>query len=159
MFHACVRRFDVTGIVGIFWEINRAQVIFDYILQLKVLKIPYLKENPANIILQAFRNLSLLAMVRQWQRISMHDSMEVICWVSMISAWHYGNNLWQRMMIYLYAPYTSISTRMCSVTLSDLDIQLIQTTDGMEHHNLTFYYRFTENITAHKSISLPRKYD
>jgi len=65
MLHACVRRFDVTGIVGILWEINRAQVIFDYILQLKVLKIPYLKENPANIILQAFRNLSLLAMVRQ----------------------------------------------------------------------------------------------
>jgi len=79
MLHACVRRFDVTGIVGILWEINRAQVIFDYILQLKVLKIPYLKENPANIILRAFRNLSLLAMVRQLQRISMHDNMEIIC--------------------------------------------------------------------------------
>ena len=135
------------------------QVIFDYISKLKVLKIPYPKENLAYIILQAFRTLSLLEMVRQWQRISMHDIVEVICRVSMIPAWHYGNNLWQRMMIYLYAPYTSISTRMCSVTLSDLDIQLIQTTDGMEHHNLTFYYRFTENITAHKSISLPRKYD
>ena len=78
MLHACVRRFDVTGIVGIFWEINRAQVIFDYILQLKVLKIPYLKDNSAYII-QAFRTLSLLAMVRQLQRISMHDIMEIIC--------------------------------------------------------------------------------
>ena len=51
-----------------------------------------------------------------------------------IHAWQYGNNMWQRVTIYLYAPYTSISTRMCSVTLSELDIQLIQTRDGMEQH-------------------------
>jgi len=54
------------------------QVIFDYISELKVLKIPYLKDNSAYII-QAFRTLSLLAMVRQLQRISMHDIMEIIC--------------------------------------------------------------------------------
>ena len=57
----------------------KGQVIFDYIFELKVLKIPYPKENLAYIILQAFRTLSLLEMVRQWQRISMHDIMEIIC--------------------------------------------------------------------------------
>jgi len=56
----------------------KGQVIFDYISELKVLKIPYLKDNSAYII-QAFRTLSLLAMVRQLQRISMHDIMEIIC--------------------------------------------------------------------------------
>jgi len=57
----------------------KGQVIFDYIFELKVLKIAYLKDNSAYIIIQAFRTLSLLAMVRQLQRISMHDNMEIIC--------------------------------------------------------------------------------
>ena len=57
----------------------KGQVIFDYIFELKVLKIAYLKDNSAHIIIQAFRTLSLLAMVRQLQRISMHDIMEIIC--------------------------------------------------------------------------------
>jgi len=57
----------------------KGQVIFDYIFELKVLKIAYLKDNSAYIIIQAFRTLSLLAMVRQLQRISMHDIMEIIC--------------------------------------------------------------------------------
>ena len=43
----------------------KGQVIFDYIFELKVLKIAYLKDNSAYIIIQAFRTLSLLAMVRQ----------------------------------------------------------------------------------------------
>ena len=57
----------------------KGQVIFDYIFELKVLKIAYLKDDSAYIIIQAFRTLSLLAMVRQLQRISMHDNMEIIC--------------------------------------------------------------------------------
>ena len=57
----------------------KGQVIFDYIFELKVLKMAYLKDNSAYIIIQAFRTLSLLAMVRQLQRISMHDIMEIIC--------------------------------------------------------------------------------
>jgi len=57
----------------------KGQVIFDYIFELKVLKIAYLKDDSAYIIIQAFRTLSLLAMVRQLQRISMHDIMEIIC--------------------------------------------------------------------------------
>ena len=57
----------------------KGQVIFDYIFELKVLKMAYLKDNSAYIIIQAFRTLSLLAMVRQLQRISMHDNMEIIC--------------------------------------------------------------------------------